>query len=109
MVAAALLGVSAVASATDRLPDPDDSYSRASALYQDALKAVETGRTEAAMGKLKSAQTLIQKISQSQPAWQPALVAYKLQKIENILKDLDAAHAQQKSVVPGTHAMVTSP
>ena len=109
IVAAVLLGVSAVASATDRLPDPDVSYSRAAVLYEDGLKAVEAGRPEAAMGKMKLAQTLIQKISQSQPGWQPALVAYKLQKIENILKDLDAAHAQQHAAVPGTHAAVTSP
>ena len=84
LVFAALLGLAAAAPAAD----PGDSYTRASALYEDGMKAVEKGRPDAALGKLKSAQTLFQKIYQSQPGWQPALVAYKLQKIENLLKEL---------------------
>ncbi len=109
LVIAALLVLAAGAPAAERLPDPSDSYSRASALYQDGLKAVEAGKRETAVGKLKSAKTLIQKIMQSQPGWQPALVTYKLQKIENILKELSSKHAQQQPLVPGTPQMVASP
>ncbi len=86
-----------------------ESYSRASVLYQDGLKAVEAGRLETAMGKLKSAQTLIQKIDQSQPNWQPALVAYKLQKIENILKELGSAHAQLEKALKDDKTVVATP
>lgn len=109
LVVAVLLGLAVGAPAAERLPDPSDSYSRASALYQDGLKAEEAGKRETAVGKLKSAQTLIQKIMQSQPGWQPALVTYKLQKIENILKELSSKHAQQQSLVPGAPQVVASP
>ena len=109
LVVAALLGVVAWAPAAERQPDPSASYSRASVLYQDGLKAVEAGKRETAVGKLKSAQTLIQKIMQSQPDWQPALVTYKLQKIENILKELGSKHAQQQALVPGAPQVVASP
>jgi len=109
LVIAALLGVVAWAPAVESLLDPIDSYSRASALYQDGLKAVEAGKRETAVGKLKSAQTLIQKIMKSQPGWQPALVTYKLQKIENILKELGSKHAQQQALVPGAPEVVASP
>ena len=109
LVITALVGLSTWAPAAERLADPNDSYLRASTLYQDGMKAMEAGRSETAMGKLKSAQTLIQKITQSQPNWQPALVAYKLQKIENLLKELSAAHAQQQELVPGAPTVVASP
>lgn len=109
LMVAALLGLAAGVPAAERLPDPSDSYSRASALYQDGLKAVEAGKWETAVGKLKSAQTLIQKIMQSQPGWQPALVTYKLQKIENILKEMGSAHALQQPLAPGASEVVASP
>ncbi len=97
MVVAVLLGVAAWAPAAERLGDPNDSYLRASVLCEDGMKAVEAGKREEAVGKLKAAQTLIQKIHQSQPKWQPALVAYRLQKIENVLKDLAQAEAQPQT------------
>jgi hypothetical protein len=97
MVVAVLLGVAAWAPAAERLGDPSDSYLRASVLCQDGMKAADAGNRETAMSKLMAAQTLIQKIHQSQPNWQPALVAYRLQKIENVLKDLAQAEAQTES------------
>ena len=109
LVVTALLGLAAEAPAAERLSDPSDSYSRASLLYHDGLKAVAAGKREMAVGKLKSAQTLIQKIMQSQPGWQPALVTYKLQKIENILKELGSKHAQNRNLVPGVPEVVATP
>lgn len=94
LVTASFLGLAVLAPAADRQPDADASYLRAGALFDAGMKAVEAGRTDTAIGNLKSAQALMQKISQSQPGWQPALVAYKLQKIENTLKELAASHAQ---------------
>ena len=109
LVIAALLGLAADAPAAERLSDPSDNYLRAQLLYQDGMKAVEAGKPETAVGKLKSAQTLIQKIMHSQPDWQPALVTYKLQKIENILKELGSRHAQRQKLVPGSPEVVASP
>jgi hypothetical protein len=98
VVTALFFGLTAMVSAADRLSfDPDASYVRAGALYNAGMKAAEAGHMDKAIGDLKSAQTLMQKISQSQPGWQPALVAYKLQKIENTLKELAASHAQLKT------------
>lgn len=98
VVTALFFGLTAMVSAADRLSfDPDASYVRAGALYNAGMKAAEAGRVDKAIGDLKSAQTLMQKISQSQPGWQPALVAYKLQRIENTLKELAASHAQLKT------------
>jgi len=99
MVVAVLLGVAAWAPAAERLADPSDTYFRAHVLCQDGIKAADAGKREEAVGKLKEAQTLIQKIHQSQPNWQPALVAYRLQKIENVLKELVQAEAQTESAV----------
>lgn len=97
MVTAAFLGLAAMSSGADHPADPDTSYLRAGALLDAGMKAVEAGHMDMAIGKLKSARTLMQELSQSQPGWQPALVAYKLQKIENTLKELAASHAQQQA------------
>ena len=98
LVTTALLVLAGMSSANDQLVDPETSYVRAGALFDAGIKAVEAGRVETAIGNLKSAYLLMQKLSQNQPGWQPALVAYKLQKIENTLKDLAASHALQQVV-----------
>ncbi len=105
LVVTVLLGSAAWAPAAE----PADSYRSASVLCQDGMKALEAGHREAAVGKLKAAQTLIQKISDSQPRWQPALVAYRLQKIENVLKELSSADAQTLQSVSAVQAVVTPP
>ncbi len=97
MVVALCIGGAAWAPAAERQVDPSDSYFRAFVLCQDGMKAVEAGKRVEAMGKLKAAQTLIQKIHQSEPNWQPALVAYRLQKIENVLKSMTQAEAQPQT------------
>jgi hypothetical protein len=105
LVVAVLLGAAVWAPGAE----PGDSYQNASVLCQDGMKAMEAGHRETAMGKLKAAQTLIQKISHSQPHWQPALVAYRLQKIENVLKELSLADAQALKSVSAVQAVVTPP
>lgn len=106
LVTASFLGLAALAPAADRLPDADASYLRAGALFDAGMKAVEAGRMDTAIGNLKSAQALMQKISQSQPGWQPALVAYKLQKIEYTLRELAGSQALQS--VDDDQEVVTS-
>lgn len=93
LVVAVLLGAAAWAPAAE----PAESYLHAHVLCQAGMKEVEVGHRAAAVDKLKAAQTIIQKISQNQPAWQPALVAYRLKKIENLLKDLEEAEAEAEA------------
>lgn len=95
LITAAFLALAGMSSANEPTTDPDSSYLRAGALFEAGIKAVHAGRVETAIGNLQLARSLMQKISQSQPGWQPALVAYKLQKIENTLKDLAASQALQ--------------
>lgn len=97
--AVASMAVTAVA---ERAAEPHKTYLRAAALYEDGMKAAGLGQHETAVSRLKAAQTLIQKLSQSQPGWQPALVAYRLQKIGNALQELDEAQGEaQVSGIPG--------
>lgn len=105
MIMAALLGLASLAHAAD----PGESYQRAYVLCDAGMKEAEAGHRDAALGKLKAAQALMQKISQSQPQWQPALVAYKLHKIENLLKDLDSSPALSQEVQANPEAVVASP
>ncbi|MFC5457925.1 hypothetical protein [Prosthecobacter fluviatilis] len=105
LVTAALLGFAAVSPAAD----PGESYQRAHALCDAGLKEVQAGHPDVAVGKLRAAQALIQKISQSQPQWQPALVAYRLQKIENLLKELDPSPALSQEVLPAPQTTAVSP
>ncbi|WP_395742055.1 hypothetical protein [Prosthecobacter sp.] len=94
IIAAILFGLAAWAPAAE----PADAYRNATVLCQDGMKAMEEGRHEAAVGKLRAAQTLIQKISQSEPHWQPALVAYRLLKIENALKEMGTGEGPESVV-----------
>jgi hypothetical protein len=90
LLVAALMGIAALAPAAEDPSDTADTYFRAFVLCNAGMKAVEAGRREDAIRDLKSAQVMIKEIQQSQPGWQPAIVEFRLKRIEDVLKSLGA-------------------
>ncbi|WP_395738156.1 hypothetical protein [Prosthecobacter sp.] len=90
LLMAALLGLASVTHAAEETSDTANAYFHAFILCKTGMEAVEGGRREQAIQNLKSAQATIKEIQRTRPDWQPAIVAARLQKIENVLKSLGA-------------------